>query len=68
MNKELLRVNEAAEVLNVSRWTIYRWVDEGRLKATKIGKGSVRLFRQSVDAIVHVKRKDQWGIEIHNSS
>lgn len=40
MNKHLLRVDEAATLLSVSRWTIYRWVQEGRLEATKVGKGS----------------------------
>ena len=60
MNQELLRVGEAAKVLNVSRWTIYRWVDEGRLKATKIGKGSLRIFRESVSTLVQDNRKDYW--------
>ena len=60
MNKELLRVGEAAQTLNVSRWTIYRWVDEGRLKATKIGKGSLRIFRESVNTLVEDNRKDYW--------
>jgi excisionase family DNA binding protein len=60
MNQELLRVGEAAKVLNVSRWTIYRWVDEGRLKATKIGKGSLRIFRESVNTLVQDNRKDYW--------
>ena len=39
MNKQLLRVGEAADVLAVSRWTIYRWVEDGRLEGTKIGRG-----------------------------
>lgn len=60
MEKELLRVGEAAEALNVSRWTIYRWIEEGRLEATKIGKGSLRVFRQSVNTLVQRNRKDQW--------
>ena len=60
MEKQLLRVGEAAQVLNVSRWTIYRWVDEGRLEATKIGKGSLRIFRESVDTLVQDNRKEQW--------
>jgi excisionase family DNA binding protein len=44
MSKQLLRVNEAALVLNVSRWAVYRWVEEGRLRGTKIGKGSCESF------------------------
>jgi excisionase family DNA binding protein len=61
MNQELLRVGEAAKVLNVSRWTIYRWVEEDRLKATKIGKGSLRIFRESIDTLVEHNRKDHWN-------
>jgi excisionase family DNA binding protein len=61
MNQELLRVGEAAKVLNVSRWTIYRWVEEDRLKATKIGKGSLRIFRESIDTLVEHNRKDRWN-------
>ena len=60
MDHQLLRVGEAAQALNVSRWTIYRWVDEGRLKATKIGKGSLRIFRESVNSLVQDNRKDYW--------
>ena len=61
MNQELLRVSKAAKVLNVSRWTIYRWVEEDRLKATKIGKGSLRIFRESIDTLVEHNRKDHWN-------
>jgi excisionase family DNA binding protein len=60
MDQQLLRVGEAAQALNVSRWTIYRWVDEGRLKATKIGKGSLRIFRESVNTLIQDNRKDYW--------
>jgi excisionase family DNA binding protein len=52
MEKSLLRVGEAAQMLNVSRWTIYRWVEEGRLEATKLNKGSLRVFRASLAALV----------------
>lgn len=56
MNKRLLRVDEVAILLNVSRWTIYRWVQEGRLDATKIGKGSLRILLPSVVALIEQNR------------
>ncbi|MEQ1794522.1 MAG: helix-turn-helix domain-containing protein [Nitrospira sp.] len=59
MEKTLLRVGEAAEFLAVSRWTIYRWVEEGRLEGTKIGHGSLRVFRTSVDKLVQLNRTDE---------
>ncbi len=61
MGKVLLRVDEAAHLLNVSRWTIYRWVAEGRLKATKIGRGSLRVFKDSVETLVDQGRTDPMG-------
>jgi excisionase family DNA binding protein len=33
----LLRISEAAERLNVSRASVYRWIDEGRLPAVQLG-------------------------------
>jgi excisionase family DNA binding protein len=58
MDKQLLRVNEAAVVLNVSRWTVYRWVEEGKLSATKIGKHSLRVIGSSVDKLISENRTD----------
>lgn len=50
--KRLLRVDEAARILNVSRWTVYRWVDAGRLGGTRIGAGSLRIFSETVAALI----------------
>lgn len=58
MDQPLLRVKEAAQLLHVSKWTIYRWIDEGRLEATKIGGGSLRIFRRSVTTLVDANRTD----------
>jgi excisionase family DNA binding protein len=51
MEPVLLRIQEAATLLNVSKWTIYRWIEEGRLRATKLGQGSLRVFRVSVSGL-----------------
>ena len=58
MGKTLLRVGEAADVLAVSRRTVYRWVEEGKLSATKIGKQSLRVMRHSVDKLISENRTD----------
>lgn len=59
MEPSLLRVKEAAQILNVSTWTIYRWIEEGRLEATKIGRGSLRIFHESVTALIEGNRMEQ---------
>jgi excisionase family DNA binding protein len=50
--KQLLRVDEAARILNVSRWTVYRWVENGRLGGTRLGVGSLRIFSNTVAALI----------------
>lgn len=37
----LLSVSEAAEKLNISRWRINQFINEGRLPAQKIGRAYV---------------------------
>lgn len=59
MEPPLLRVQEAAALLRVSKWTIYRWIEEGRLRATKIGRGSLRIFRSSLNGLIEGQRTDQ---------
>ncbi len=68
MNKPLLRVEEAAAALAVSRWTIYRWVEQGRLEGTKIGHGSLRVFSCSIEKLVEQNRTDDVapGLLVHN--
>ena len=51
--KRLLRVDEAARNLNVSRWTIYRWVGDGKLGGTRIGAGSLRIFSETVAVLIN---------------
>ncbi len=52
----LLRVNEAAALLQVSRWTVYRWLGEGRLQGTKLGKGTLRIWKESVMGLIDGNR------------
>ena len=63
MEPVLLRIQETAKLLKVSKWTIYRWIEEGRLRATKIGQGSLRVFRTSVDGLIEGARIDDRKTE-----
>jgi len=62
MEKSMLRVEEAAELLSVRRWTIYRWVEDGRLRGTKLGKGSSRIFRESVTGLIKHNETTMSGV------
>ena len=42
---KLLRIKEAAEMLNVNPETLRRWDNEGRLTAVRIGKRQDRRYR-----------------------
>ena len=68
MEPELLRIQEAAKVLQVSKWTIYRWIDEGRLRGTKIGQGSLRVFRASVIELIEKEKVDGEKTQVNGRS
>lgn len=55
--KELLRVDEVAAYFDVSRSTIYLWIDHGILEAEKI-RGVIRVPRESVQKCRMESRKD----------
>lgn len=48
---ELLTVDDAAALFKVSRMTIWRWCNSGRLPAFKIGR-EWRIHRRELDALV----------------
>ena len=67
MSDQLLTVTEVAERLRISKMTIYRWIDEGRLPAMQFGK-QFRVRAADLDAIVAgaqvaVDRADPWAGE-----
>ena len=37
-NKKLLSIEQVCEQLNLSRWSVYRLIQQNRLKTVKIGK------------------------------
>ncbi len=51
---EILTVEEMAKYLKVSRSTVWRWCNQGKVSAFKIGRGW-RVHRSEVEKIVGYK-------------
>jgi excisionase family DNA binding protein len=48
--KEFLTIGEVCQLINASRWTIYRLIDNGQLKAGKIGRNT-RIPRTAINEL-----------------
>lgn len=57
MEKRLLRIDEAGELLGISRAQIYRYIKAGELRATKLGR-STRIAPEDIDAFAALKRSE----------
>jgi excisionase family DNA binding protein len=58
--RDYYTVAEAAAVLRVSRTTVWRWIDEGRLTALRVGPRMIRIAREELSALVE-PRQPQKG-------
>lgn len=57
MENSFLTVNEVAEVLRVSKLTIWRYIDAGKLPAYKIGR-DWRIKQNDFDDFVESRRQE----------
>ena len=55
----LLTVSEAAAELRVSKPTIRRWIDAGRLRAVRLGPRTVRIRRADLRRLAQTRRSGQ---------
>ncbi len=55
--REYYTVAEAAEVLGVSRTTIWRWIESGRLPAYRIGRKTIRIRRADLPSLLKPARE-----------
>ena len=54
MQFQFLTVQEVAEILKISRRTVYTWIDEGVIRAVKINdKSVVRIPSSEVERILN---------------
>lgn len=60
-NLELLTVREVKEILRVCSHTVYKYLNSGDLKGTKIGKGKSgvqwRVHREDLEAFMNGRKR-----------
>jgi excisionase family DNA binding protein len=49
---KLLKTAEVQALLNVGRDTVLKLIEDGNLKATRLGPKTIRVFQSSVDALI----------------
>lgn len=57
-DKAMLRPDEVAQFLGVTRQTVYNWIDDGKISAKKCSKNVIRISRNSVIFFVNTTTSD----------
>lgn len=47
----MLKISEVAEQLNVSYWTVRRWIKQGKLNVVRLPSGGYRVKREELERI-----------------
>ena len=58
--ERLLSPQQFADCLSISRWTVYAWLQEGRIRSVKIGR-LVRIPESEVDRTVQEGTREAIG-------
>ncbi|MBW1991788.1 MAG: helix-turn-helix domain-containing protein [Deltaproteobacteria bacterium] len=56
MKKRFFRPDEVAEILSLSRRTVYRMIRDGRLTGVRLGSGPWRIARESIQQLLPQSR------------
>ena len=49
---DILTIDDVAKILKVNKRTVYRWVETGDLKVSRIGRKTYRVFESDVKKFV----------------
>ncbi|MCH7804771.1 MAG: excisionase family DNA-binding protein [Acidobacteria bacterium] len=58
--EKLISPQQLADRLSISRWTVYAWLQEGRIKSVKLGR-LVRIPESEVERMVHEGTREAVG-------
>lgn len=49
---DILTIEEVSKILQVSKRTVYRWVDSGDLRVARIGRKTYRVFESDLNKFI----------------
>lgn len=58
-NTELLKTNEVANRLNISRDKVLQLIEDGTLRAIRLGPKTIRVFAESVSRVLEGKSNER---------
>ena len=59
--EKLYSVSEAAEALRASRWSVYRWMSQGKLQRTRVANGRVTIRESELQRLVKDGQRSTRG-------
>lgn len=61
--KKLMSLQEAVKYLGVSKWTLRKWDNEGKLKAIRNTMNNYRMYRkEDLDKVYNVNKESEEGL------
>lgn len=57
-----MKLAEAERALGVSRWTLYRYIRQGRLPVVRLAGGHYRVSAEAIDALQTLRADAHAGI------
>lgn len=66
-DKSILTIDEVMELLTVTRFTVHKWIKEGKLKAVRIGR-ELRVTKEYLDEFLESNTVDNTNKRKRNKS
>lgn len=60
VNSQFVSPQQFADRLSISRWTVYAWLQEGRIRSVKLGR-LVRIPESEIARMVHEGTQEAIG-------
>lgn len=66
-DKSILTIDEVMELLSVTRFTVHKWIKEGKLRAVRIGR-ELRVTKEYLDEFLESNTVDNTNKRKRNKS